>query len=60
MAGGSSKRRRTIDLALISLVTDLAHKERNPFLPIHSNIHGIVVVAEKTRERGVYRGKGDQ
>ena len=59
MANDSSKR-HTIDPALISLVTDLAHKERNTFLPIHSNVYRIVVVAKKTRERCVYRGKGDQ
>lgn len=55
-----SKRRRTVDLALISLVTNLAYKQRNAFLPIYSNIHGIIMVAEKTCERSVYRGKGDQ
>jgi len=55
VANGSSERQRTVDLALISLVADLAHKQRNPFLPIHSNIHGIVVVAEKTRECRVCR-----
>jgi len=60
VVNGPSKRRRTVDLALISLVTDLAYKQCNPFLPIHSNIHRIVVVAEKTRERRVYRDRDQQ
>ena len=60
MANDPKKRRRTVDLALISLVTDLAHEQCNALLPVHSNVHGIVMVAEKTCERCVCRGKGDQ
>ena len=54
------KRRRTVDLALISLVTDLAHEQCNALLPVHSDVHGIVMVAEKTCERCVCRGKEDE
>ena len=56
----TSKRRRTVGLALISLVTNIAHKQRNAFLPIHLNIHGITVVAEETCECRIYRGEGYQ
>jgi hypothetical protein len=54
VARDPSDTRRTVDLALISLVTNLAHEQRNPLLPIHPDVHGIVVVAEKTCECGIY------
>jgi len=36
-----------IYFALISLIANLTHEQRNAFLPIHSNVHGIIVVAEE-------------
>ena len=44
------KRRRTVYFALISLIANLTHEQRNAFLPIHSNVHGIIVVAEEARK----------
>ena len=60
VAVGPSKRRPTIDFALISLVANLAHEQRNPFLPIHSNIHGIIMMAEKACESCVCGRKGHE
>ena len=57
VANEPSKRRRTVDLALISLVTDLTHEQCNALLPVHPNIHGIIMVAEKTCECCVYGAK---
>lgn len=50
---GTRPRRLTVDFALISLVAYPAHELRDPLLSVESNGNRLVVVAEKTSERGV-------
>ena len=59
MTGGCrlEQRAHTIYFALVSLVANLAHEKPNAFLPIHSDIHGIIMMAEKTCEGCVCRKK---